>query len=122
MPVTTTGFPKILRAIPLRRYQFGDFAVTLLGEVESNDPQDYRLIVAFVKEGETQPRLYVTSERLPPGQRDRGGFRLRLLTRAIDEVMAVGDQWGDEELFTEQALQLGGQAMGLEGETPYRLQ
>ena len=62
-----SGFPKIQRAIPQRRYQYGEYAVTVLGDIESGDGRDYRFIAAFVREGESQPRLFVASERLPPG-------------------------------------------------------
>ena len=61
--------PKIQTAIPQRRYQYGDYGVTVLGEIESGDERDYQFVAAFVKDGESRPRLYVVSERLPPGQR-----------------------------------------------------
>ena len=67
-----SNLPKIQRAIPQRRYQYGDYGVTVLGEVDSADAHDYQFVAAFVKDGESQPRLFVVSERLPPGQRERG--------------------------------------------------
>lgn len=116
-----TTFPRILTAIPQRRFQFGDFAVTVLGDVESGDAREYRFIAAFVKEGEPQPQLFVVAERLPPGQRAQGGYALRVINSAMDEVMDSGDQWSDLDTFVDQALLMGAQMLGLEQETPYPL-
>ncbi len=114
-------FPKIQTAIPQRRYQYGDFGVTVLGEVESGDQRDYTFVAAFVKEGESKPRLYVVSERLPPAQRDAGTHALRVINSAMDEVMDVDSRWSRLGDFADQALQMGAQLLGLEQETPYPL-
>ena len=114
-------FPRIQRAIPQRRYQYGDHAVTVLGEIESGDGRDYRFVAAFVPDGESQPRLYVVCERATPDQRARGGYALRVVNSAMDEVMDIDDRWGRLDEFSSQALQLGAQLLGLEQETPYPL-
>lgn len=113
--------PKIQRAIPRRRYQYGDFGVTVLGEVESDDGRDYEFVAAFVKEGESQPRLYIVSERLPPGNRDQGSHAVRLINNVMDEVMDTDSRWAGLDDFVGQALQMGAQMLGLEQETPYPL-
>jgi hypothetical protein len=114
-------FPKIQRAIPKRRYQLGDYGVTLLGEVETGDEFDYRYILAFVREGESQPTLFVCSERCPPGEREKGSHRLRVINSAMSEVMDTDDRWRDLEQFADEGLTLGMQALGLTQETPFRL-
>ena len=38
-------FPKIQRAIPKKRYQLGEFGVTVLGEIESPDIASYHYIM-----------------------------------------------------------------------------
>jgi hypothetical protein len=114
-------FPKVQTAIPQHRYQYGDYGVTILGEIESGDGHDYAFLAAFVHDGEAQPRLYIASERLPPGQRDAGTHALRLINAAMDEVMETGSRWGQLGEFTEQALKMGAQMLGLEQETPYQL-
>jgi hypothetical protein len=114
-------FPKITTAIPQRRYRFGEFGVTVLGEVESGDARDYQFIAAFVREGESRPQLFVVSERLPPGERAGGSHALRLINSAMDEVMDTDARWARLDDFSEQALQLGAQVLGLEQETPYPL-
>lgn len=114
-------FPKIRTAMPQRRYRYGDFAVTLLGEVDSADGRDYEFLMAFVRDGEAQPQLFVAAERLPPGQRADGSHRLRVINSAMDEIMAVDSRWGLRDPFAEQALQIGAQLLGLEQETVYPL-
>jgi hypothetical protein len=114
-------FPKIQTAIPQHRYQYGDFSVTILGDIDSGDARDYQFIAAFVREGETEPKLFIAAERLPPGQRDAGSHALRLINTAMDEVMETGNRWGRLEEFTGQALEMGAQLLGLEQETPYQL-
>lgn len=116
-----TAFPKIKTAIPQRRYRYGDFLVTVLGEIESGDDRDYRFVTAFVKEGETQPQLYVVSERLPTWERANGSHALRVINRSMDEVMDVDDRWQRLSIHVDQALQLGSQLLGLEREEPYQL-
>lgn len=116
-----SSFPKIKTAIPQRRYQYGDYGVTVLGEIESGDERDYQFVAAFVKDGESRPRLYVVSERLPPGQRDRGSHALRVINSAMDELMDVDSRWAGLADFSHQALQMGAQMLGLEQEIPYPL-
>lgn len=114
-------FPKIQTAIPQHRYQYGDYSVTILGEIESPDPREYQYIAAFVREGEREPKLFIAAERLPPGQRDAGSHAIRLINATMDESMETGNRWGQLEEFIEQALKMGAQVLGLEQETPYQL-
>jgi hypothetical protein len=115
------SFPRIKTAIPQRRYKYGDYSVTVLGEVESGDGHDYRFVAAFVKEGETLPQLFVVSEKLPSEQSATAGYALRVITKAMDEVMDVDNRWRNLDDYVEQALQLGAQMLGLEQEIPYQL-
>ena len=114
-------FPRIQRAIPKRRYQLGDYGVTLLGEIETADALDYLYILAFVRDGESQPGLFVCSEPCPPGERAEGSHRLRVINSAMSEVMDTDDRWRDLEQFAVEGLTLGMQALGLTQETPFRL-
>ena len=113
--------PKITTAIPQHRYQYGDFAITILGEISSGDGREYEFIAAFVREGESEPQMYVASERLPAGEREKGTHALRLINSAMDEVMEVGSRWSRMSEFREQALKMGEQMLGLEQDTPYPL-
>ena len=115
------SFPRIKTAIPQRRYQYGDYSVTVLGEVESGDGHDYRFVAAFVKEGETLPQLFVVSEKLSSEQSATGGYALRMITKVMDEIMDVNDRWRNLDDYVEQTLRLGAQMLGLEQEIPYQL-
>lgn len=114
-------FPNIRTAIPKRRYQLGDFTVTLLGEIESSDAANYHYILAFVPMGESEPTFYVSSEKVPPRDRPDGAYRLRVINSAMAEVMDQSDAWGDMDAFAEQGLELGQQALGLTGSEAMRL-
>lgn len=116
-----TELPKIRTAIPQRRYQYGEFGVTVLGDIESGDGRDYRFVAAFVREGEAQPRLFVVSERPPASVPGEGSHVLRVINSAMDEVMDRDDRWGRLGDFADQALLMGAQLLGLEQETPYPL-
>jgi hypothetical protein len=113
--------PNISTAIPKRRYQLGDYAATVLGEVETSDPRHYRYILALVPAGERTPTLYVTCEATPSKESAAGAWRLRLINEAMAEVMDTADRWGDLDDFAEQGLKLAGQALGIQREQVIRL-
>lgn len=113
--------PRIATAIPQKRFQYGEYGVTVLGDIESHDGIEYRYVAAFVADGTSSPVLYVTAQRQPPGQRAAGQYALYVINAALDEVMDQGDQWRDLAAFTEQALKMGAQLLNLEKETPYPL-
>ena len=110
--------PKITTAIPRRRYQFGDYGVTVLGEIESSDPPNYTFILAMVKEGDSEPSTYVICDR-----RRRGDFayRVRLVMEGFNEVMGESDDWGDLDAFCEFGLQVAAKALDLGNEIPHQL-
>ncbi len=113
--------PHIARAIPLRRYEIDTFTVVVLGEIESDDPVDYKYIMAFVDMGETEPMLYITSEENPPGQREHGRYRVRVLMGRDARDMGSDDFPGDLDQFTDFGFQLAGRLLQLQGEEPVRL-
>lgn len=113
--------PQIRTAIPKRRYQVGDYAASLLGEIESDDPRVYRYILAFVPLGRAEPEFYVCAESTTPMEQGAGAYRLRVVGAALSEVVDTDDRWGDLETFADQALRLGAQALGLQREQVLRL-
>ena len=119
--MTMQDRPLIKTAIPRRRYQIGDFSVTLLGEIESGDQRQFRSILAFVPMGRPEPSLYVCAEPSPPAEADRGRYRLRVINAAMSEVMDCDDRWGDLDAFADQAVKLGAQVLGLQQEQVVRL-
>lgn len=111
--------PVIKTAIPKRRYQIGDFSASLLGEVESAGARRYRYILAFVQLGHTQPSLYVCAELAD--EEGKGKHALRVINDVMSEVVDTDDRWGDLDVFAEQGLKLGAQALGLQQEQVARL-
>ena len=113
--------PLIQTAIPKRRYQIGEFSASLLGEIDSPDDRSYRYILAFVQLGQTQPALYVCAEQSPVDRAPEGRYQLRMISEGLSEVLDVADRWGDLDTFSDQALKLGSQALGLQREQIVRL-
>ncbi len=113
--------PSIRTAIPKRRYQIGDYAASLLGEIESGDGRPYRFVLAFVPMGGREPELYVCAEETPVAERAAGAYRLRLVSESVSDVVDTGDRWADLESFAEQALKIGVLTLGLQREQVVRL-
>jgi hypothetical protein len=113
--------PIIKTAIPKRRYQIGDYAASLLGDIESGDHRGFLYILAFVAMGQKEPSLFVCAEQSPPVEADQGRYKLRLINESMSEVMDQDDRWSDLEAFAEQAIQLGSQVLGLKQEQVMRL-
>lgn len=109
--------PDIKRAIPQRRYKYGEFEVVLLGDIESGDEHDYRYIIAVVREGESLPGLYLTCERTRPGS-----CPVRLIMRDGVQLLADDARLQDEEVFCATGLDVISQVLNLGDEEPYRLQ
>jgi hypothetical protein len=109
--------PAIQTAIPLRRYQLGDFNVSVLGDVQSGDGVDYRYIFAMVADGHSEPDLYVLSIR-QPGSQD---YLLKLVAPELERELDISPAWRDLDHFCEQSISLAQQALGLMDESAHRL-
>ncbi len=115
-----SDFPIIRRAVPLQRYQVGEYGATLLGDVESGDAVDYRYILAFVEEGAGKPSFFVCCEKTGPAG-GSGAYQIRVISSAMSEILGVSDAWKDADSFVSEGLKLGMQALGLTSEQPYRV-
>ncbi|TVQ85396.1 MAG: hypothetical protein EA400_16065 [Chromatiaceae bacterium] len=114
--------PIIRTALPRRRYQIGDYAATLLGEIESGDGRDYRFILALVPGNGGEPVCYITCEAAPPARAAAGAWDLRVVSEALTEVMDSADHWADLDHFAEQGLDLARQLLGLGHAPAFKLQ
>ncbi|MGD2081488.1 MAG: hypothetical protein PVF91_00885 [Chromatiales bacterium] len=112
--------PVIRTAIPKRRYQVGDYGVTVLGDIDGGDGREYRFIMAFVEQGKREPGLFVCSERNRGTPAD-GTHSLRVVNSAMSEVLESADRWADLDAFCEQGLEIGRRALGLGSEEAMRL-
>lgn len=122
MPSISTGWtivlskPSISTAIPLRRYKFGEFSLTVLGDIESQDERQYRYILAVIQGENPEPGLYVTAER---GSGEE--LAMRVMMSDGDEVIGHSDQWCDLDKFTDESISIVSRVLDLSDETPYQL-
>jgi hypothetical protein len=108
--------PSISTAIPLRRYKFGEFTLTVLGDIESPDERKYRYILAVIQGENPEPGLYVTAER---GSGEK--LAMRVMMSDGDEVVGHSEQWGDLDEFAEESINIVSRVLNLSDETPYQL-
>ena len=111
--------PSIVTAIPKRRYQYGEFNITLLTEITSQDPVTYLFIAAVMQEGKTAPEVYITCETITP--QESRLCRIRVLSAEQEHVISEDSRWHDEQAFCEFALQGVGQMFELSDEKPILL-
>lgn len=112
-------FPAIQSAIPKRRYQYGEFSITLLSDVSSNDPINYLYIVAVLREGASKPEVYITCE--PITLNNTHAFRIRALSEQDEYIISENTQWHNEQLFCDFAMQGIKQMFELSDENPILL-
>jgi hypothetical protein len=108
--------PAISTAIPLRRYKFGEFTLTVLGDIESPDQLKYRYIMAVIQGEDPEPGLYITAE-----QGTGKDMAMRIMMRDGDEVIGHSAQWRDLDEFVNAALDVVARVLNLSDETPYQL-
>lgn len=110
--------PAIKTAIPKHRYQLSDYSATVLGDIETGDGRRYRWILALVPMGETQPSLYVCCEF---GRSAEGRYDIRVVNETMSEVVDSADHWSDLEAFSEMAVDLSKQVLGMQNEQAMKL-
>lgn len=115
------SLPKISTAIPHRRYRFGEFMVTVLGDIASPDTVDYRYLMAFIKDGEQQPSTYVSCERAVGEHAKQGRYQIRVINRTLNEVMDASNDFAQLDAFCHQGLELGRQLLALQDEEAYQV-
>ena len=113
------SFPNILTALPKRRYQYGEYSVTLLSDINSNDSIDYLYIVAVLREGYNRPEVYITCE--PQKLNDSLTYRIRVISENEEHNISEDPQWKNEQNFCEFALQGIQQMFNLSDEEPIQL-
>lgn len=109
--------PGFSTALPKRRYSLESFNAVVLGDVESTDGANYAYVLALVREGEAQPSLYVSAQRLRRSEAKNGRFRMRLFTEGAVSDLDDSDDWGDADQFAATAMKVAASVLGL-GDTP----
>ncbi|MEZ5542570.1 MAG: hypothetical protein R3F42_11070 [Pseudomonadota bacterium] len=111
--------PVIRTAIPRRRYRYGEFTLTVLGDIESADGIDYQYIMAVLQGQDPEPGMYITAERpQSPGSRE---LSMRLIMRDGAEVIGSSAQWISLDMFIGEAMDIVSRVLNLTDETPYQL-
>ena len=113
--------PNIETAIPKRRFQIGDFSAVILGEVTSRDQRTYEYILALVPDGETEPVLYITAEKVVADAAPEKVTVVRVIADGGERILGPDQRWCDLDLFGEDALAMVQKVMGLGEEEPRRL-
>ena len=113
------SLPIIQSAIPTRRYQYGEFVITILSDIDSSDSNEYLYIAAVLREGTAQPEVYITCE--PIQEQQQNTYRVRGLTAEEEHIIGHNMQWKNEQKFCEYALQGIQQMFELSDETPILL-
>ena len=111
--------PSIVTAIPKRRYQYGEFNITLLTEITSQDPIAYIYIAAVLQEGKTSPEVYITCEAISANE--SGSYRIRVLSAQQEHIISEDSQLRSEQAFCDFALQGIAQMFELSDEKPIQL-
>lgn len=109
--------PHINTAIPKRRYQLGDFGITILGDIESGDDNDYQYVFAMVQDGKSDPSLFVVAIRQAGGDE----YTLRVIAPNMERDLDSSPAWRDLDHFCEQGISVAQQILGLKDEFPHRL-
>lgn len=113
--------PSVKTALPKHRYQIGDYSATVLGDIDTDDPHPYRWILALVPMGSREPTFYVCCQQAAPARAPSGAYDLRVVSDAITDIVDTADRWGDLDTFSEQALDLACQVLGLRQEMVVKL-
>lgn len=110
------ALPSIKTAIPKRRYQLGTFQITVLGDIETDDPREYRYVMGVAADGETQPGMCISVEKAGGGE-----LAMRIAMADGDQVIGQSEAWRDIDAFVDAALEMVTKMLKLEDEEPYRL-
>jgi hypothetical protein len=102
----------------VRRYRLGEFAIVVLGEIESSDAIDYQYILAVVQGQDPEPGLYITAEK---SVATAGEYSMRVAMKDGAEVIGSSAEWGSLDPFVDEALGVVSRVLNLGDETPYRL-
>lgn len=112
--------PHILTAIPRNRYRLGEFTVTVLDKIESDDAVKYQYIAAVVRDGEVEPGLYVTSVS-NQNNNESDSHALWVIMRDGSQCAGCLDNRDSLQEFTGTALETIQQILNLQDELPMKL-
>ena len=110
------ALPQIATALPKRRYQLGEFALIVLGEIESKDSRKYQYVMGVIPEGGSRPELFITAER-----RRGGTYLMRVVAERAEQDLEESSSWNELENFCLDALLVVKKLLNLMDEQPIEL-
>ncbi len=115
------SLPIIHTALPRRRYQYGEFSLVMLGDIESGDGVPYHFLMGIIPDGKSQPELFISAEKVGRREEAEGAYRMRLIAEKVSQTLGHADHWGEEEDFARDALNLAAELLQLPDEEPMRM-
>lgn len=114
LPVIKTAFPK-------RRYQFGEFLVVVLGEIESGDNITYHFLLGVIPNGANTPELFISAEKCLGSQAEEGVYQMRIIADKMSQTLNQSDRWYHLDEFVDDALTVVAKLLNLVDEEPVLL-
>ncbi len=117
--MTDFNKPKIKSAIPKRRYQYGEFKITLLDEIESDSDIKHYFIMAIMTETDPEPGFYLSVE---PNSSENGSgerYQLRLIMQDGEQIIDTNNDLAKIDYFAEKGLQIIKTLLNLGDEQPF---
>jgi hypothetical protein len=108
--------PGIATAIPVRRYRFGEFTLTVLDEIESSDGIHYAYVMAVIQGQDPEPGIYLTAEELAGA-----GYDMRIIMHDGEEIIGHSEHWNNLDVFVDEAVSIVSRVLNLSDEVPYQL-
>jgi len=115
------ALPVIKTAIPKRRYQFGEFDLVVLSEIESGDGIPYHFLMGIIPEGAEAPELFISAEKCPRAQKEEGAYQMCVIAEQARKTLEKSDIWEDLDAFVNDALTLVSELLNLTDEEPRQL-
>ena len=114
LPVIKTAFPK-------RRYQFGEFLLVILGEIESGDNIPYHFLLGVIPDGANTPELFISAEKCPHSQAKAEVYQMRIIADQMSQTLNQSERWCHLDEFVDDALTVVAKLLNLVDEEPVRL-
>lgn len=115
------ALPVIKAALPKRRYQFGEFLLVVLGEIESGDNIPYHFLLGIIPDGANAPELFISAEKCPRSQAQAGNYQMRIIADKMSQTLNQSDRWGNLDEFVDDALTVVTKLLNLVDEKPIQL-
>lgn len=115
------ALPIIKSAFPKRRYQFGEFLLVVLGEIESGDNIPYHFLLGVIPEGANAPELFISAEKYLSSQAEEGVYQMRIIADKMSQTLNQSNRWCHLDEFVDDALTVVAKLLNLVDEEPVLL-